>query len=182
VNPADRFRLLGTYSTPRVRVGRVLTCEARDCDVIVTGFSGGPIRWPVGRPDGPGIAALVVYGGLATAVRRETAQAVARAWGVSRQTVSQWRRALGVGDPSARRSEAARTRVKQFLPKGRGWTPAEDELVRALPAPEAAGECGRSLTAVYQRRAILGLPDGRPGSRTRYLARQRASPRGSVAR
>jgi len=34
---ADRYTLLGTYRTPRVRVGRVLTCEARDCDVIVTG-------------------------------------------------------------------------------------------------------------------------------------------------
>src|SRR5439155_811481 len=35
----DRFKLLGTYRTPRVRVGRVLACEARDCDVVVTGSS-----------------------------------------------------------------------------------------------------------------------------------------------
>jgi hypothetical protein len=30
---ADRFRLIGTYATPRVRVGTVLSCEVRDCDV-----------------------------------------------------------------------------------------------------------------------------------------------------
>jgi hypothetical protein len=34
---SDRYKLLGTYRITRVRVGRVLTCEYRDQDVMVTG-------------------------------------------------------------------------------------------------------------------------------------------------
>jgi hypothetical protein len=41
------------------------------------------------------------------------------------------------------------------------WTPEEDELVRTLPPAEAARRTGRSLAAVYQRRHVLGVPDGR---------------------
>jgi hypothetical protein len=39
---------------------------------------------------------LVVSGSLADAVRRESRQAVAHWWGVSGQTVTKWRKALGV--------------------------------------------------------------------------------------
>jgi hypothetical protein len=47
---ADRFKLLfGPYRSPRVRVGRILTCEAGDADVIVVGYSDAPIPWPRGR-------------------------------------------------------------------------------------------------------------------------------------
>jgi hypothetical protein len=49
---ADRYRLLGTYRTPRVRVGSVLSCEYRDDDVIVVGYSDGKIPRPVGRRRG----------------------------------------------------------------------------------------------------------------------------------
>ena len=41
------------------------------------------------------------------------------------------------------------------------WRPWEDELCRTLPAAEVAKRTGRALGAVYSRRAILGLPDGR---------------------
>ena len=37
---AGRFALLdGPYGTPKVRIGEVLTCESRDCDVIVVGYT-----------------------------------------------------------------------------------------------------------------------------------------------
>lgn len=36
---ADRFRLLRTYRTPRICIGTVLSCEARDDDVMVVGYS-----------------------------------------------------------------------------------------------------------------------------------------------
>jgi hypothetical protein len=80
---ADRFKLLGTDRTPRVRVGAVLPCAARGCDAILTGSTDGPIRWPVGRRrDGESrTSGPVVFGALAAAVRTETALAVARAWG-----------------------------------------------------------------------------------------------------
>jgi transposase-like protein len=94
---ADRFKLLGTYTTPRVRIGERLTCEARDCDVIVVGYSEGRIPWPIGRRPRLAAKALVVFGDLADAVRRESNQAVCYWFGVSAQTVSKWRKALGVG-------------------------------------------------------------------------------------
>jgi hypothetical protein len=75
VEDADRFRLLGKYRTPRVQIGRVVRCEIRG-EVEVVGFTTGPIPWPKcktgSRP------AIIVYGALARAVRRESEQAVAR--------------------------------------------------------------------------------------------------------
>ena len=210
---ADRFKLLGAYRTPRVRVGAVLSCEARDCDLTVVRYSAGPIPWPVGHAaEVGGRASLVVYGGLARAVRRESYQAVAHWFGVSQSVVTKWRAALGVtrtnpgstrlreavaSDPDRRRQIAAakrgkprpahvveavrkankgrqaspktratlaaamRERAKAFVPNGRGWTAAEDELVRTRPAAEVAEWTGRTLTGVYSRRVVLGVPDGR---------------------
>ena len=91
---AVRFRLLGKYRTPRVRVGAVVPCEVRG-DIQVVGFTGGPIPWPLGKTTRR--LAIVVYGALAVAIRRESAQAVAHWWGVDAQTVWAWRKALGVG-------------------------------------------------------------------------------------
>jgi hypothetical protein len=45
----------------------------------------------------------------------------------------------------------------------RAWTPQEDDLVRSLPAAEVAARTGRTLTAVCDRRSLLGVPDGRRG-------------------
>jgi hypothetical protein len=93
----DRFRLLGTYQTPRVRIGRILSCESRDCDVIVTRYSNARIPWPIGRRRGTSARSLVVFGGLADAIRRESNQAVCFWFGVTPQTVSKWRKLLGIG-------------------------------------------------------------------------------------
>jgi hypothetical protein len=62
---ADRFRLLGTYTTPRVNRGTVLSCECRDCDVIVAGYSEAPIPWPIGRQKGSSAREFAVRVGLA---------------------------------------------------------------------------------------------------------------------
>jgi hypothetical protein len=48
VEDADRFRLLGKYRTPRVRVGRVVRCEIRG-EVEGVCFTAGPIPWPLGK-------------------------------------------------------------------------------------------------------------------------------------
>src|SRR5215467_1057578 len=95
----DRFRLLfGPYRTPVFRYGDDAFCELRG-DVILCGLTDAPIPWPTGkkRQKGPGARAIVVYGALAEAVRRESAQAVARWFGVTAQTVTRWRKALDVG-------------------------------------------------------------------------------------
>ena len=41
------------------------------------------------------------------------------------------------------------------------WSPQDDELVRTLSAKAAAERTGRTLVAVYQRRHVLNVPDGR---------------------
>jgi hypothetical protein len=229
VTQDDRFRLLfGPYRTPRVGIGRVLTCEARDDDVIVTGYSDGRISWPVGRRRGKGASTLVVYGRLADAIRRESNQAVAYWWGVTPQTVTKWRKVLEVpranegthrlhhevalepgvtagrakahakaNDPGRREkiaaakrgkprprhviealraanvgkqldeetrqkmSEAHRRRGTRPPAAGEPWSPEEDEMARTLPPEEVARQTSRTLTAVYNRRIDLGVPDGR---------------------
>ena len=77
MNDRDRFRLLDAYQTLCVRIGRVLACEARDCDVIVVGYGDGRIPWPVGRRKATSIRSLVVFGGLADAIRRARGTRVA---------------------------------------------------------------------------------------------------------
>jgi hypothetical protein len=93
----DRFKLqVSPYRSPRVPVGGVLTCENRDDDVIVVGYSDARIPWPIGKRRGQRARALIIYGQLAEAVRRESNQAFAFHWGITPQTVTKWRKALDV--------------------------------------------------------------------------------------
>jgi hypothetical protein len=94
MDDAERFRLLGRYRTPRFRVGQCVYCQVRG-EMVITGMTDAPIPWPIGRRGG-GRHSLIVYKGLAKAVRRESNQAVAFWWGVDPQTVSKWRKALSV--------------------------------------------------------------------------------------
>ena len=129
---ADRFRLLGTYHTPRVRVGRVLTCEARGCDVIVTGYSAGRIPWPVGHPRARGgRPGLVVCGGLARAVRRESNQAMCHWFGVGYANMARWRDALGVAGLTA---GSARLRAAAALDPERREKIAAARIGKPRPA------------------------------------------------
>jgi hypothetical protein len=94
MNDSDRYRLLGTYRTPRFRYGDVAFCAVRGA-VMLVGLSSGRIPWPVGQRGSA--RSLAVFGGLAEAVRRESAVAISHWWGVTAQTVTKWRRVLGVG-------------------------------------------------------------------------------------
>jgi hypothetical protein len=58
---AERFRLLGKYRTPRFRVGRRVLCAVRG-QVVITGMSDAPIRWPIATGE-RGRHSLVVYKG-----------------------------------------------------------------------------------------------------------------------
>jgi len=65
-------------------------------------------------------------------------------------------------EEARRKMSAAQRRRGARPPKaGRPWTAEEDALLRALPAKEVAARTGRTLGAVYDRRCILGMPDGR---------------------
>jgi hypothetical protein len=91
---AERFLLLGKYRTPRFRYGRKVLCEVRG-EVTITGMTDAPIPWPIGkRIRGH---SLVVFKDLAKALRRESNQAICHWWGITPQTVSKWRKALGIG-------------------------------------------------------------------------------------
>ena len=72
----------------------MVQCEVRG-EVIIVGLKDGKIPWPVGKREGN--LSLVVYKGLAKAVRKEANQAVAHWFGITGQTVTKWRRAMGVG-------------------------------------------------------------------------------------
>jgi hypothetical protein len=94
MDDAERFRLLGTYKTPRFRYGRKVICEVRG-EVVITGMTDSRIPWPIGKR-GRGRHSLVVYKDLAKAIRRESNQAICHWWGITPQTVSKWQKALGV--------------------------------------------------------------------------------------
>lgn len=95
MDDAERFRLrFGPYRTPRFKYGAQVK-DARRGTVKIVGLSDAPIPWPIGAGN-RGAKSLVLFGALARAVRRESNQAVAHWWGASGQTVTAWRKALGV--------------------------------------------------------------------------------------
>jgi hypothetical protein len=75
-------------------MGAVVEDEVRG-PVKIVKLTEAPIPWPIGKAS-DGRLALVVYGGLAKAVRRESGIAVCHWWGASWYYVNKWRRALGV--------------------------------------------------------------------------------------
>src|ERR1700733_9278034 len=93
VNDAKRYPLLGTYSTPVCRVGDRVKCKMRG-EMEIIDLSDAPIPWPIGNRGRN--RAMVLYGDLVEAVRREASGAVCYWWGVSQQTVRRWRLALGI--------------------------------------------------------------------------------------
>lgn len=128
--------LLHDYRTPRVKPGHTIACQVRG-EVEVDGLTEGsrstaepwPIAWPYVAQIG-GRRSLILCGDLVKAVRREGVSAIAKAWGVSRDQVHTWRRALGV----PRFNEGTRAT----------WTilaPAKCATMRAAkgPRPEGSG-------------------------------------------
>jgi hypothetical protein len=118
----------------------VLSCEYRDCDVIVVGYSDGRIPWPIGRRKGTSARGLVVYGGLAEALRRESNLAVAHWWGVDYQTVSHWRKALGV-EPKT----AGTTRLRREYGKEEWFAKARRKAHRKLRDSERCRKIAEAL-------------------------------------
>ena len=91
--------LLGEYQTPAFQVGNVVECAVRG-SVKIVGVTAGRIPWPTakritGRKNAT--PAIVLYDCLVNAVQQESNRAICYWWGVTGQTVSQWRKALGIG-------------------------------------------------------------------------------------
>ena len=89
----DPAKLLGSYEPHRCEVGAVVECAVRG-PVTVGGFTSAPIPWPYVRAHGR--RRLIVFGGLLEALRHESGVAIQGAWGISRDQVFKWRRALGI--------------------------------------------------------------------------------------
>ncbi len=138
----DHFKLrFGPYATPRFRYGRTVRCLMRG-KVEIVGLSDAPIPWPIGKLGRA--KSLVLYGALARAVRRESNQAVARAWGVTGQTVRKWRRALGVQQVNdgtfALKSDMAKHEPWAKRNQRKAWAKARDPARREKIAAARRGK------------------------------------------
>jgi hypothetical protein len=146
----------GPYRTPRFRYGQKVIDERRG-EVRIVGTSAGRIPWPVGY--GPGGRSLVLFKGLAKAVRREAAIAVMHWWGVGPAAVNKWRRALGVprwseGDLLRKaafgRSPAARKSLTAM------WAKAQDPVRIAKIAAARLGKPRPPEVVEGMRQRMLG--------------------------
>lgn len=134
----DRHKLrFGPFATPRFRYGQRVRCAVRG-EVIIVGLSASRIPWPLGRIDGNSNRALIVYRGLAKAVRKEAAVAVCHWWGVTAQTISRWRGVMGVDQDTdgSRKLRAEHGR--------RNWPKVGKRLLSKAHDPERAAKIAAS--------------------------------------
>lgn len=86
------------YSTPKFRYGEVVIDEVRG-EVVIVGLTDGLIPWPIGKKGRA--KTFIVYRDLAKAIRAEANATVCELWGITPQTVTKWRKALGVEQHNA---------------------------------------------------------------------------------
>ena len=91
--PSRHELRFGPYKPPRYRLGQPAQCAIRG-DVTIVGTTAGRIPWPVGKT--LRAKSLVIYGALEKALRKESSVAICHWWGVTAQTVTKWRKSLGV--------------------------------------------------------------------------------------
>ncbi len=91
--PASADLRFGPYRTPQFDYGDVVIDSVRG-EVVIDRISDAKIPWPIGRRGGA--RSPVVFGDLERAVRSEANVTVCHWWGVTPQTVTKWRKALGV--------------------------------------------------------------------------------------
>jgi hypothetical protein len=185
IRDAERYKLLhGPYHPPRCRVGKWLTCTVRG-RMNVCGMSDGRIPWPMTRHK-RGKPFLIVGGGLVKAIRRESETAVAYWWGVTAQTVWQWRKALGVPQVNEGTARLYRDYAPERLPPevqakaraaanspeanakkatARQGKPAQPNQAKALAAGRRKNqslEARRKRGESHRRRGTIPPAAGRP--------------------
>jgi hypothetical protein len=147
----------GPYASPRFRLGSTVADSVRG-DVVIVALSDTRIPWPLGRVNGNSNRALILCGDLARAVRRESAQAIASWWGMTAQTVSKWRKALGVVGPTdgerELRAELGRRNWKRVGPKL--MSKSQDPKRRAKIVAAKIGKPRSPSTVEKMRRAATG--------------------------
>lgn len=83
----------GPYRTPQFEYGDVVIDSVRG-EVVIDRITDAKIPWPIGMRRGA--RSPVVYGDLERAIRGESNGTVCHWWGITPQTVTKWRKALGV--------------------------------------------------------------------------------------
>ena len=163
----DPHRLrFGSYRTPRFRLGQIVFCAIRgECTIV--GQTDALIPWPLGTC-GHG-RFLIMFDALERAVRQEASVAVCHHWGVTAQTVTVWRKALGVekmnagsfqvaselGKSPARAAGLKKAQAKASDPERRTKIAASrrgKKLSAANRAALLASHLGRKLSAETRRK------------------------------
>ena len=144
--------LRNRYFTPVYFLGARVICEVRGV-VEIVGLSNSAHPWPVGEQDGK--LDLIVYRGLAKAVREELPDAVAARWGVNVEAVEAWKAHLDMPQVVESRKPITRRRRVSCQPHKHKWMPEEDEIVRTTPTMEAAKILGVSKSLLGRRRMQL---------------------------
>jgi hypothetical protein len=161
-----RPSLLGTYATPRVTTGAVVTCLYSRRAVAVVGWSDAPIPWPLLPPRSPhGDPSLWVEEVLARAIRTESASALGYWFGVDKLVVSAWRKAFGVGGPAttpgsklAHRLGLGREEGSPRRPRSNDWSAEDVALLGTAIDRVVATQVGRMTSAVRGKRRALKIP------------------------
>jgi hypothetical protein len=172
-----KTNLLGRYVTPRFRYGRKVTCLMRG-RVQTVGITAGRIPWPVGKrgsAKGP-----VVYRDLAKALKVESRLAICYWWGVTGQTVSKWRKALGIRPVTPGTSKLKRDNFNQpwgQRARRKAWKAPRDPVKmqrlsdskRGVPRPPgvmaAAHAANRGRRPTAETRAKMSAAAKRWGTR-----------------
>jgi hypothetical protein len=120
--------LFGPYRTPRFRLGKKVFCAVRGW-VTICDISSGRIHWPIAKKVRG--RSLGVYKDLLNALQRESGIAVCHWWGLTSQTITKWRKALGIG-PVTRGTSALR-RAHALQPwanqaREKAWAKANDPI------------------------------------------------------
>jgi hypothetical protein len=142
------------YVTPVYFLGARVTCKVRGV-VEIVGLSSGPHPWPVGRQDWK--QELIVYKGLAKAVREESPEFVAARWGVPVETVVEWKSHLDKPPVVESPKPIKRRRRIGRPPHTHVWTPEEDEIIRTTATGKAQKLLGVSAPTIIKRRRLLGV-------------------------
>lgn len=81
------------YVTPKFKYGQIVFDDVRG-EVEIVGLTDAAIPWPIGKKRNA--KSPVVYKDLTRAIRIESNATVCELWGITPQTVTKWRKALGV--------------------------------------------------------------------------------------
>jgi len=151
--PVSHELIGGPYRTPLVRIGDEVICSLRG-RVTVGSFSDGRIAWPISKQTG---SPLIMFDDLERAVRTESATAIMHWWGVRGNTISKWRRALGVEmcNPGSRRLWSA-------------WKPHNMKLPETFAIDRDALRAKRMRLGLYSKQVARRMGWSSPSAYGQY--------------